>query len=168
MKSKVQQDQQDWRRDKVIELSSQGFNQSEMASTLQVTRSVISKDVAYLKERARVNLERHIQETIPHEHEKSNVAIDQVLRMCWTIVNKTNDDKTKLQALSLIKDCRKYKDELATDQSSIIDAIRYINQKTEQLNTLKVLDERIEEIDIDVNNNNKIQKSEEATASGVL
>ena len=55
---------------------------------------------------------------------------------------------------------RQYKDELATDQSAVMDAIKYINQKTEQLNTLKMLDERIEGIDKEA--------KEEVTASGVF
>ena len=159
--SKVQQQQIDWRRDRVIELSSQGYTQSDIASTLQVDKSIISRDMAYLKHQAQVNLQKHIQETIPYEHQKSNIAIDQVLRMCWTIVDKTTDDRTKLQGLSLIKDCRKYKDDLATDQYAVMDAIKYINQKTEQLNTLKMLDERIVGIDKEI-------AKEEATASGVF
>jgi hypothetical protein len=106
----------------------------------------------------------HIQETVPHEHQKSNVAVDQVLRMCWDIVHKpniTSADRTRLQALALIKDCRKYKDELASDKAAIMDAIKYINQKTEQLNTLKMLDERIEGIDKEIG-------KEEATSSGLF
>ena len=159
--SKAHQQQIEWRRGRVLELASKGFSQSDIATTLQVDRSVITRDIARLKHQAQENLMTHIQETIPHEYQKSNIAIDQVLRMCWTIVDKTTtDDRTKLQALAL-KDCHRYKDELATDRVAVIDATKYINQKTEQLNTLKLLDDRIEGI------NRKVAE-EEATASGVF
>jgi hypothetical protein len=159
--SKVQQQQIDWRRSRVLELASKGFSQSDIATTLHVDKSVINRDMARLKYEARESLMTHIQETMPYEYHKSNITIDQALKMCWNIVDKTEDDKTKLQALALIKDYRKYKDELAAGQSSVVDAIKYINQKTEQLNTLKLLDERIEGIDKDI-------AKEEATASGVF
>jgi transcriptional regulator len=42
--SKVQQQQVDWRRDRVLELSSQGFSQSDIANVLHVDRSIISRD----------------------------------------------------------------------------------------------------------------------------
>jgi hypothetical protein len=159
--SKTHQQQIEWRRDRALELSSKGFSQSDIATTLQVDKSIISRDMTRLKHQARENLMTHIQETMPYEYHKSNITIDQALKMCWAIVDKTMDDKTKLQALALIKDYRKYKDELAAGQSSVVDAIKYINQKTEQLNTLKMLDERIEGIDKEI-------AKEEATSSGVF
>jgi hypothetical protein len=93
--------------------------------------------MAYLRHRAQQELTKHIHETIPAEYQKANTAIDQVLRMCWTIVGKTVDEKTKLQALALINDCSKYKVDLATNGVVITDAIKYVNQKSEQLDTLK-------------------------------
>jgi hypothetical protein len=51
-------------------------------------------------------------------------GINQVLRMCWTVVNKTEDEKTKLQALALINDCNKYKIDLSTNGVVITDAIK--------------------------------------------
>jgi hypothetical protein len=92
--------QLEWRRDRVLELSSQGFTQSDIAQK---------------------NL---IHETIPEEYHKAMTGINQVLRMCWTVVNKTEDEKTKLQALALINDCNKYKIDLSTNGVVITDAIK--------------------------------------------
>jgi transcriptional regulator len=68
--SKIQQLQVEWRRDRVLELSSQGFSQSDIATVLQVDKSIISRDMAHLKQEARKNLQKHIQETIPAEYQK--------------------------------------------------------------------------------------------------
>jgi hypothetical protein len=54
--------------------------------------------------------------------------------MCWGIVSKTEDEKTKLQGLSLINDCNKYKIDLATNGVVITDAIKYVNGKMNHLN----------------------------------
>jgi hypothetical protein len=57
---------------------------------------------------------KHISKTIPEEYQHCLTGINQVLKMAWSIVNKDIDNKTKLQALSLINDCNKCKMDLAT------------------------------------------------------
>ena len=68
------------------------------------------------------------------------VGINQVLKICWEIVNKSRninnnsndqivtmtDNKTVLQALALINDCNKYKMDLTTNGVVITDAIRFV------------------------------------------
>src|ERR687893_2434216 len=49
-----------WRRNKVLELSSQGRSQPEIATILQVGLGTISRDIQYLREQARENLKTHI------------------------------------------------------------------------------------------------------------
>ena len=126
--------QVEWRRDRVLELSSQGFSQSDIATVLQVDKSIISRDMAHLRHEAQENLQNHIHETIPEEYHKAMTGINQVLRMCWSIVSKTEDEKTKLQALSLINDCNKYKIDLSTNGVVVTDAIKYVNGKMDHLN----------------------------------
>jgi IS30 family transposase len=126
--------QVEWRRDRVLELSSQGFSQSDIATVLQVDKSIISRDMAHIRREAQENLQNHIHETIPQEYQKAMTGINQVLRMCWYIVSKTEDEKTKLQALSLINDCNKYKIDLSTNGVVITDAIKYVNGKMDHLN----------------------------------
>jgi predicted transcriptional regulator len=118
----------------VLELSSQGFSQSDIATVLHVDKSIISRDVAYLRHQAQENLQKHIHETIPEEYQNAMAGINQVLKMCWSIVSKTADDKTSLQALALINDCNKYKVDLSTNGVVITDAIKYVNAKMDHLN----------------------------------
>jgi len=46
--------------------------------------------------------------------------------------------------------------DLTTNSVVIIDAVRYINQKQEQINTLQKLDERIETIEAETTTNSVI------------
>ena len=118
----MQQLQIEWRKAKVLELSSQGYNQIEIATNLEVDRSIVSRDIAYLKQKAHENLKTHIQDKLPEEYQNCMTGINQVLKICWEIVNKSRnmnndngqtvtmtDNKTVLQALALINDCNKYK-----------------------------------------------------------
>ena len=51
LSSEMQQQKQqiDWRRTKVLELSSQGLNQSDIAGILKVDKSIVSRDIKYLR-----------------------------------------------------------------------------------------------------------------------
>lgn len=63
----------EWRRNKVLELSSQGFTQTEIATVLKVTHPTVNKDLAYLRQQAQENLQRHVHETVPEEYQKCMV-----------------------------------------------------------------------------------------------
>ena len=123
----MQQQQIDWRRAKVLELSSQGYSQIEIATDLQIDKSVICRDLVYLRQQANENLKTHIQDKLPEEYQNCMTGINQVLKICWEIVNKSRnvnndtgngqtvtitDNKTVLQALALINDCNNYKMDL--------------------------------------------------------
>jgi hypothetical protein len=144
LNSKMQQQQIEWRRAKVLELSSQGYSQIEIASNLQIDKSVISRDMAYLRNQAQAILRVHIQDKLPEEYQNCMVGINQVLKICWDIVNKSRnlnnndnngqtvtmtDNKTVLQALALINDCNKYKMDLTTNGVIITDAIKFVQNK---------------------------------------
>ena len=117
-----------------IELSSQGFNQSDIARILEINKSIISRDMVYLRQQAKERLRTHISDTMPVEYQKGMAAIDQVLRMCWAVVGRTNDERVRLQALALIDQCNAHKMEMVTNGSIVSDALKYVTAKTEKLN----------------------------------
>ena len=74
------------------------------------------------------------------------VGINQVLKICWEIVNKSRnmnndngqtvtitDNKIVLQALALINDCNKYKMDLTTNGVVITDTIKVVQTSKEKL-----------------------------------
>ena len=140
----------EWRRSKVLELSSQGNSQPEIAKILQISQPTVNRDIGYLRGQARQNLQKHIQDKLPEEYQNCMVGIKQVLKICWEIVNKSRnvnndnnsgqtvtmtDNKTVLQALALINDCNKYKMDLTTNGVVITDAIKFVQTKKEKLTT---------------------------------
>lgn len=67
MNTKMQQNQIiQWRRAKVMEFLSKGeSNQSEIARILQVDKSIISRDIAYLRQQSKTNIKKYIDERLP-------------------------------------------------------------------------------------------------------
>jgi Fic family protein len=58
-----------WRRAKVLELSSQGNSQSDIAKTLHVGEATVSRDISSLRQQAQLNLRTHINDKLPEEYQ---------------------------------------------------------------------------------------------------
>jgi len=124
----------EWRRSKVRELLVKGYNHYEIANTLQIPRPTITKDVQYLRQQDRENLQTHIQERLPQEYENCMDGINRVLQLTWEIAEKPIDDKTKLQAFAQLNEGYKFKMDLTTNGVVITDAIKYVQGQMEHLN----------------------------------
>jgi hypothetical protein len=100
------QQQIEWRRAKVMELLSKGeSNQSEIAKVLQVDKSIICRDISYLRQQSKENIKKYIDERLPEEYEKCLVGLTAITKEAWNTAANTEDKREKLQALSLAKDC---------------------------------------------------------------
>jgi hypothetical protein len=169
----------EWRRSKVLELSSQGNSQPEISRTLQISLGTVNKDLSYLRQQAQENLKTHINEKLPEEYQNCMVGINQVLKICWEIVNKSRnvnndngdgqtvtmtDNKTALQALALINDCNKYKMDLTTNGVVITDAIKFVQTNKEKLTMSKESEKESNEPDYIENNGQLEEKQEEETS----
>jgi LPS O-antigen subunit length determinant protein (WzzB/FepE family) len=83
--------------------------------------------MVHLKQQTRNNLQKHIHETISAENQKACNTLNQILRITWSIVSKTEDEKkTRLQALALINDVNKHRTELVTNGVIVNDALRIV------------------------------------------
>jgi DNA-directed RNA polymerase specialized sigma24 family protein len=52
----------EWHRNKVQELASQGYNQSEISKILQISQPTINRDLAYLRQQAKENIKKYVDE----------------------------------------------------------------------------------------------------------
>jgi hypothetical protein len=120
----------EWRRNKVLELTSQGHNQSEVSRILQIAVSTINRDVIYLRRQAKDNIKKYIDERLPEEYEKCMVGLTSILKEAWITAARTEDKREKIQALSLAKECHSMKLDLLTNATVVDDAIRFISSNS--------------------------------------
>jgi predicted transcriptional regulator len=125
-KQEKESDRIDWRRSKVQELSSQGHSQREIAQILQVSSGTVNRDLSYLRQQAKSNIRRYIDERLPEEYEKCLVGVTAILREAWNTSQQTEDRREKIQALSLAKECYSMKLDLLTNATVVDDAIRFV------------------------------------------
>ena len=111
-----------------VGLSSKGYHQSDIARKLQLDKSIISRDVAHLRTQARENIKNYINERLPEEYEKCLVGITSIMKEAWNTSEETEDNREKIQALSLAKDCYSMKLELLTNATVVDDVIKFIEK----------------------------------------
>jgi hypothetical protein len=122
----------EWRRSKVSELSSQGYNQSEISRILQLSQPTINRDMTYLRQQAKENIKRYIDERLPEEYEKCLVGLNAITKEAWNTTHDPEHKREKIHALSLAKECYSMKLELLTNATVVDDAIRLVSQKSRE------------------------------------
>ena len=144
-----EKDRIDWRRSKVQELSSQGHSQREIAQLLQVSNGTVNKDLSILRQQAKENIKRYIDERLPEEYEKCLVGVNAITKEAWDTAHNTEDKREKIQALSLAKECYSMKLDLLTNATVVDDAIRFVSSKTKESSNSNEYDKKSNEPDYD-------------------
>jgi transposase len=131
--------QKEWRRSQVLELSSKGYNQSDIAKTLQVDKSTVCRDINCLREESKHKIRKYVDERLPEEYEKCLVGITAILKEAWNTARQASDKREKIQALSLAKECYAMKLDLLTNATVVDDAVKFIlyNLKMKTIETPK-------------------------------
>jgi orotate phosphoribosyltransferase-like protein len=138
LSTQVEHQQIEWHRAKVLELSSQGHSQREIADIIHVGIGTVNRDLAYLNKQAQDNLKTHIQEKLPEQYQKCINGLNQVLKIGWNIVNTdSSTSANRLQALALVSDSYKYLMDLTTNGVVITDAMKFVQTNKEKLMSTK-------------------------------
>jgi hypothetical protein len=137
-------------------------NQSEIGRILHVDRSVVCRDVAYLRQQAKENISRYVDERLPEEYEKCLVGLNSILKEAWSMsLSDDNVKGDKIKALALAKECYAMKLELLTNATVVDDAIRFVASHTAVPITEKANSDERDTVDEEVSNSDDIQGSEE-------
>ena len=138
-KKELEEDAIDLRRDRVLELTSQGYSQRQISTILQISHGTVGNDQNFLRQKAKENIKSYVDERLPEEYEKCLVGITSILREAWTTSHRTDiDTKEKIQALSLAKECYSMKLDLLTNATVVKDAIRFVSQHNNNIKNEKV------------------------------
>ena len=149
----------EWRRLQIITYSSQGYSVREIAQKLQIAKSSIDRDLQFLKQQAKNNLEYHIHDVIPIEYEKCMIGMKHTLKQTLEIAETSSDPRIKLEAMKIATDCYKYIMDLTTNGAIVTDAIKHVTQLQNNVNIINKVDESLE----------NLETSEEAvTTNGVF
>jgi transposase len=122
----------EWRRNKVLELSSQGYSEREIGNKLQISHITVHRDLMYLKKQAQENLQKHIHEVVPSEYQKCRTAMKLNLKDILEIGDKSADPRIKLEAKKIANETLRYIMELITGGVICTKVFGVVTQKQEQ------------------------------------
>ena len=128
MTSELKQ-QIEWRKSQVLELSSQGYTEREIALGFKLNDTAVHRDLVYLRRQAQENLQRHIHEIVPEEYQKGMVGLRQNLKHVLEIAETSSDPRVKLEARRIANDCYRYIMDLTINGIIVTDAIKYVQGK---------------------------------------
>jgi hypothetical protein len=124
----------EYRRDQVFRLSSMGYSQPKIASVLNVSQSLISLDISFLRQKAKQALADYLDNKLPLIFQESMAGISDVISQTWEIINNPNVSlHDKLHALSLVADCNERRLDMASNGSIVEDGIRFVQEAKQHL-----------------------------------
>ncbi|MFL6471001.1 MAG: hypothetical protein ACJ71H_09145 [Nitrososphaeraceae archaeon] len=100
--------------------------------------ATVNRDISYLRNEAKTNIKRYIDERLPEEYGKCLVGLTAITKEAWNSAQSTQDKREKIQALSLAEECYSMKLELLTNATVVDDAIRFVlSQQSKDKEKLK-------------------------------
>ncbi len=92
---------------------------------------LLSRDVYFLRQQAKHNIKKYIDERLPEDYEKCLIGLNAITKEAWNTSKQDNiDNREKIQALSLAKECYSMKLDLLTNATVVDDAIRFVSSHT--------------------------------------
>jgi predicted transcriptional regulator len=127
----------EYRRDQVFRLSSMGYSQPKIANILNVSQSLISLDIALIRQRAKEAMSDYLENKLPLIFQESMTGISDVISQTWEIINNPNTSQhDRLHALSLVADCNERRLDIASNGSIVEDGIRFVQEAKHRLVTI--------------------------------
>jgi hypothetical protein len=113
-------------------MRARGMSQIEIAHELQVSKQSISSDMQYLRYQAKESIKEYVTEHLPEQYQVCLSALDTILKHAFEILQTSDDNREKLQAMELFKDTHLVKLELLSNATTIDSALNYIRTKQSQ------------------------------------
>ena len=110
-------------------MRARGLSYAEIAKQLQVTRASIGSDVQYLRSQAKESIKEYVTEHLPEQYQVCLTALDEIIKRAFDILESSEDNREKLQAMELFKDTHLVKLELLSNATTIDSALNYIGSK---------------------------------------
>jgi hypothetical protein len=154
----------EWRRNKIFELSVKGFTQADIGRMLKIPKVTVSRDISLLKEQSKKSIKNHLEDKLPLEYNKCISGLEEIIKEGWIVATqaeKIGNTKDKLQSLALIKDTYNTKMDLLTNASLLQDSVKFVEQSRQDLSNKKENIDQDNSFDIQGSTEDNTDQSEE-------
>jgi transcriptional regulator len=84
-------------------MRARGMTHEEIARELKVSRTSITSDIAYIRNQAKESIKEYATEYLPEQYQVCLSALDTILKHAFDILDTSDDNREKLQAMELFK-----------------------------------------------------------------
>lgn len=99
--SEVRQELIEWRQQKVLELTADGHTVREIESILKIPRATVSRDIVTLRQQAKEQIRKYIDERVPFEYHKTLAGLEGIIRNMSNIITNSSDNREIMQASTI-------------------------------------------------------------------
>jgi hypothetical protein len=138
-----------WRRSEVVKLLSQGLTIDKTAEILQISPATVKRDHAYIRQNSQHVLQQYFTDTLPNEVLKAIARLTAVSDEAWEMARKAKEDdepKLRTEALRLAKDAANDITDIVTNNKSLIDSARAVEDKEKRLTEVEKMEEEEHEL----------------------
>jgi hypothetical protein len=85
-----------------------------------------------LRNQAKESIREYVTEHLPEQYQVCLIALDEIIKCAFDILETSHDNREKLHAMELFKDTHLVKLELLSNAMTIDSALHYIRNKQQQ------------------------------------
>ena len=120
------QRQIEWRREKVLELASNGYGVVEISGILKVSHPTVSRDVSFLRRQAKDEIHRYITDQVPFEYKKTLAGLEAIIKNMSQIISNSQDSKEIMAATSIKMQALNMKIEMVSGANLVQEGIELV------------------------------------------
>jgi hypothetical protein len=129
MTSRVRQEQIEWRRSKILDLAADGYSIREMESTLKIPRATIGRDIILLRQQAKNDIHKYIQEQVPFEYKKTLAGLEGIIKYTSSVMNdESKEHKERMQAANIKMQAYNMKMEMVSGANLVEEGIELVER----------------------------------------
>ena len=114
-----------WRRDKVRELTIKGQTQRDIVAELQVSLTLVNKDLKLLRSNAKQNIQHYIDDYLPAEYQDRLDSLNMIVKEMWAL--QPQDNRELMQSRALIKECCAMRIDLLSSATVVDRAVKFVD-----------------------------------------
>jgi hypothetical protein len=98
---------------------------------LNISQPTIHRDIVILRQQAKQNITKYIDEQLPAEYQKCLTGITSIMKESWKAADKAESDgdiRDRLQALSLAKECYAMKLDLLSSSTVVDRTVKFVDR----------------------------------------
>jgi hypothetical protein len=109
-------------------MAGDGFSEREIAKRLQISDTTIHRDLVILRQQAKDQIHKYIDEQVPFEYQKTLTGLQGIIKSMANIIINSTDSREIMQASAIKMQAYNMKMELVSNANLVEEAINLVER----------------------------------------